>query len=194
MAKLIICLGNPGREYSETRHNIAWMFLDHLKFSSDLAWKSKFKAEFANYQHKGENFIFLKPQTFMNLSGESAVLAKKFFKVENSDILAVHDELDIPYGQIMFKSGGGVAGHNGLKSLSQHLGDQSFRRLRLGVSRPKGSQSVSSWVLSQFSSDEKIFLEDYLKGSAKAIESFISLGFEKASNRFSKKSFVPSGD
>ncbi len=189
MAKLFVFLGNPGSEYERTRHNVAWMILDYFSLSKNLSWSKKFKGFVASLDYKGEKFIFLKPQTFMNLSGESAVAAKQFYKIENSDVLVVHDELDIPFGQIQFKFGGGVAGHNGLKSLQQHLGGPDFRRLRIGISRPVHG-TVSNYVLSAFDDIEKANLDRFLQGAADALFTYVDLGYELASTKFSKKNFL----
>ncbi|MCK5883293.1 MAG: aminoacyl-tRNA hydrolase [Bacteriovoracaceae bacterium] len=189
MTKLIVGLGNPGIEYELTKHNIGWLALDQLSFCNRLAWKEKFKGEFATYSNDGEQIVFLRPQTFMNLSGESVASAAKFFKVELQDILVIHDELDLPYGTLSFKNGGGLAGHNGLKSIAKIMGGNGFLRLRMGIGRPVHG-NVSSWVLSGFHGDEDIVLPSYLKGGADAIESFIAIGFGKAAGKFSKKSYV----
>lgn len=189
MAKLIVALGNPGREYEETRHNIGWKVFEHLTFERDLVWKEKFKGEFALTNIKGEQYIFLKPQTFMNLSGESVRPAMDFYKVALSDVIVIHDEIDLPYGTIHLKKGGGLAGNNGLKSIVQHVSDQNFLRLRMGVGRPAFGE-VSSHVLGKFTSDEAALLEDFLKLGAEALEFFIKQGFQKAQNKYSKKSVI----
>jgi PTH1 family peptidyl-tRNA hydrolase len=188
MSYLIVGLGNPGSQYESTRHNIGWMALDRLSFSSTLVWKDKFKGYYSYKDFNGERFYFLKPQTYMNLSGESIQALCKFFKVPLESVLVVHDELDLPYGTLAFKRGGGLAGHNGLKSLASCMGSNNFLRLRLGIGRPKFG-SVSSWVLSGFSDDEKIDLDSYIDGAAEALEKYIELGFGKAAQAFSKKSY-----
>lgn len=185
MKQLIVALGNPGTEYANTRHNVAWLVLDHLKSSSSLAWKEKFKGFFATDSES----VFLKPQTFMNLSGESVVPAAQFFKVSPENILVIHDELDLPYGTIAFKKGGGSAGHNGLKSISKLLGTPNYMRLRVGIGRPAVG-TVSNWVLSDFSSEEQIQLNDYLDATAKAVELYQSVGYDKAASRFSRKALI----
>lgn len=189
MTKLIVGLGNPGIEYELTRHNIGWLAMDQLSFYDRLAWKEKFKGEFATYSHDGEQIVFLRPQTYMNLSGESVVAAAKFFKADIQDILVIHDELDLPYGTLSFKNGGGLAGHNGLKSIAKMMGGNNFLRLRMGIGRPPHG-NVSSWVLSGFHGDEDIALPSFLKGGADAIEAFMKLGFGKAAGKFSKKNYV----
>jgi PTH1 family peptidyl-tRNA hydrolase len=153
MFKLIVGVGNPGPQYSNTRHNVAWMILDTFPIFKNSSWKSKFKGLYAEASLKGDKVYALKPQTFMNLSGESVQPFAAFFKLNPSEILVIHDELDIPFGQVHFKMGGGLAGHNGLKSIAQHLGTDQFARMRVGIGRPPHG-NVSSWVLSPFSSEE----------------------------------------
>jgi PTH1 family peptidyl-tRNA hydrolase len=129
------------------------------------------------------------PQTFMNLSGESVVPAMKFFKVPIDNVLVVHDELDLPFGTLALKKSGGLAGHNGLKSIAELAGSRDFLRLRMGIGRPSHG-NISAWVLSPFSEEEKINLESFLKGGSQALELFLESGFEKALRHFSKKKIV----
>ena len=153
MFKLIVGVGNPGPQYANTKHNIAWMLLDSYPLFEKSGWKSKFKGLYSESVCKGEKIFALKPQTFMNLSGESVQPFAAFFKLSPSEILVIHDELDIPFGQVHFKMGGGLAGHNGLKSIAQHLGSDQFARMRIGIGRPPHGD-VSNWVLSPFNGEE----------------------------------------
>ncbi len=162
MFNLIVGVGNPGSQYSDTKHNIAWMLLDQSPLFRSSIWKSKFKGEYAESTVKGEKVYALKPQTFMNLSGESVQPMAAFFKIEPERILVIHDELDIPYGQVHFKMGGGLAGHNGLKSIAACLGTDQFARMRIGIGRPAHGD-VANWVLSPFGKDEKIQLPTLLE-------------------------------
>lgn len=189
MTKMIVGLGNPGLQYELTKHNIGWLAIDQLSFFDKLVWKEKFKGLFATHIFDGEQVVFLRPQTYMNLSGESVISAAKFFKVEMQDILVVHDELDLPFGTLSFKNGGGLAGHNGLKSIAQMMGGNNFLRLRMGIGRPKHG-TVSSWVLSGFSTEDDVYLADFLRGGAEAIELFIKDGLNKAAAKFSKKNYI----
>ena len=186
---LVVGLGNPGSEYQNTRHNIAWSVLESAPFSSHLAWREKYKGFYASHGFRNVKGHFLKPQTYMNLSGESVQPCADFFKIRVENILVVHDELDLPFGTLAFKKGGGLAGHNGLKSISQILGSQDFLRLRLGIGRPTHG-NVASYVLSNFSSDERMVLDDFLKGGGEAIDCFMNEGFQKAAKTFSKKSYT----
>lgn len=189
MIKLVVALGNPGPEYELTRHNIAWLVMDSIEKIEGNHWKEKFKGVFTDISLNGEKRYFLKPMTFMNLSGESVRPLCDFFKVSVEEILVVQDELDLPFGQISFKNGGGLAGHNGLKSINQHMGSQNFLRLRVGIGRPTHG-SVSNWVLGRFPAEQDIELGKVLSGSAKAIELALEKGFEKAASQYSKKSLI----
>ncbi len=157
MFDLIVGVGNPGSDYAATRHNIAWLLLDHTPTFGSANWKTKFKGLYAEATHKGHKFYGLKPQTFMNLSGESVQPLAAFFKIPAERILVIHDELDIPFGQVHFKMGGGLAGHNGLKSIAQCLGTDQFGRMRVGIGRPVHG-SVANYVLSPFSKEEQVQL------------------------------------
>jgi PTH1 family peptidyl-tRNA hydrolase len=153
MFQLVCGVGNPGPKYAETKHNIAWMLLDHSPLFGNGLWKSKFKGLYTEASIKGDKFYALKPQTFMNLSGESLQPMAAFFKVAPQHILVIHDELDIPFGQVHFKMGGGLAGHNGLKSIAASLGTDQFARMRIGIGRPVHGD-VANWVLSPFGKEE----------------------------------------
>lgn len=157
MFQLVVGVGNPGPQYAETKHNVAWMLLDQSPLFEKSIWKSKFKGLYAEATYKNNKFYALKPQTFMNLSGESVQPMAAFFKIEPSQILVVHDELDIPFGQVHFKMGGGLAGHNGLKSICATLGTDQFARMRVGIGRPAHGD-VSNWVLGPFGPDERVQL------------------------------------
>jgi PTH1 family peptidyl-tRNA hydrolase len=188
MIKLVVGLGNPGIDYENTRHNIAWIAIDNYSKLDGTFWKSKFKGFYTDINFNGEKVYFLKPETYMNLSGESVGPLCNFFKIEPTEILVIQDELDLPFGQIMFKKGGGLAGHNGLKSITAHMGSQDFFRLRIGIGRPVHG-SVSSWVLGKFPSDQKVELEIVMKKCDEAITSFLKNGM-KAATRYNKKDFL----
>lgn len=189
MDRLIVGLGNPGSKYHNSRHNIGWDSFEELSFFNDLKWIEKFKGIYAIYNNGPDKIYFLKPQTFMNLSGESVQPLMSFFKIDVENILIVHDELDLPFGTIAFKKGGGLAGHNGLKSITAKLGTQEFKRLRLGIGRPVNGD-VSNWVLSGYTGEDKDFFRPYLKGAAAALEEYINMGFDKAATVYSKKKIV----
>ena len=179
MDRLIVGLGNPGVKYHHTRHNIGWDVIEAIPLLRDLRWTEKFKGLYTTYTDNGDKIYFLKPQTFMNLSGESVQPLMNFFKISVDDILVIHDEIDLPFGTIAFKNGGGLAGHNGLKSIAEVLGSQEFKRLRMGIGRPLHGD-VSNWVLSGYTGEDKDFLGNYLKATAEAVEHYIKFGFEKS--------------
>ena len=172
---LIVGVGNPGSQYADTKHNIAWMLLDESPLFRSSIWKSKFKGEYAEASVKGEKVYALKPQTFMNLSGESVQPMAAFFKISPAQILVIHDELDIPFGQVHFKMGGGLAGHNGLKSIAACLGTDMFARMRVGIGRPPHGD-VSNWVLSPFGKDEKIQMPTLLQKLQDPLEKALTQG------------------
>ena len=186
MNYLIVGLGNPGSEYAETRHNIAWNCMDFFSFSSELRWKTKFKGEYSQLEKSGKKFYFLKPQTYMNLSGESVVALSQFFKIPTENIIVLHDDIDLDFGVLVLKKGGGLAGHNGLKSIKAIMGTGNFFRFRIGVGRPEKGD-VSNWVLSRFNSSESAKLETFYELVSNAVDELIERGFEKASNKFSRK-------
>jgi PTH1 family peptidyl-tRNA hydrolase len=152
--KLIIGLGNPGKEYEATRHNAGFIAVDAFAKEVDADWKTdaKRKAIIATATINSEKVILAKPQTFMNLSGDAAATLVSFYKVAPRDILLVHDEMDIEPGRIQFKDGGSAAGHNGVASVYERLGTQEIQRLRIGIGRPPvGQMRGEDWVLSQMS-------------------------------------------
>jgi PTH1 family peptidyl-tRNA hydrolase len=189
MIKLIVGLGNPGREYEFTRHNIGWLVLDDLLNDAAINWKSKFKGEYCEAEISGHKVFCLKPQTYMNVSGESVVPFMQFFKIQLDQIIVLHDELDLNFGKIAFKQGGGLAGHNGLKSIAQHLSSQEFKRMRIGIGRPEKG-SVSDWVLSSFYDQSDEHVGKVLTKSAEALRMLIKDGYQKAANQYSNKNIL----
>lgn len=186
MIRLIVAVGNPGTKYAQTRHNVGWQFLDHHPDFKSVDWKEKFKSLYTDLVLNSEKIYLQKPQTFMNLSGEAVGPLMNFFKIQPSELMVIHDELDLPLGQVQFRVGGGLAGHNGLKSIVQHIGTDDFARLRIGIGRPQFG-SVSDWVLSNFSDDEKIRLQNiFLKLSLGLIECMKS-GVNSVSMKYNKK-------
>jgi PTH1 family peptidyl-tRNA hydrolase len=181
---LVAGLGNPGREYERTRHNVGWLVLDELARRHGGSWRSKFSGSLAEPRLDDMRLALLKPETYMNESGRSVGAAARFFKVEPESLLVVHDDVDLESGRLQARRGGGLAGHNGLRSLAQHLGSQEFLRLRIGVGRPgRGDRrSVSDWVLSPFSSEEDV--EALVARAANAVETMATEGLEAAQGRF----------
>ena len=153
--KLIVGLGNPGTEYKNNRHNFGFMALDSLSAHYQFEdWKSKLEGKFAAKLFGSEKIILVKPQTYMNMSGFCVAKFKQFFKVSEDDIFVVYDDIDLEFGEIKLKHGGGDAGHKGVRSISQHLGTKDFNRIRMGIGRPSRKEEVSSFVLSNFSKAE----------------------------------------
>lgn len=187
---LVVGLGNPGDRYRDTRHNVGFLVIDLLAERwGRPAWRSKFQAETAQVdvpsgRGVGARAVLLKPQTFMNLSGQSVQPAAAFFKVEPADVVVVHDELDLPFGQVRLKAGGGDAGHNGLKSITQRLGTNGYTRLRVGIGRPPADfrGSGADYVLQAFSPAEQADLPSVVGGAADAVEMFAREGLSAAMN------------
>ncbi|NTE44372.1 aminoacyl-tRNA hydrolase [Agrobacterium pusense] len=164
--KIIAGLGNPGTQYAGNRHNIGFMAVDALqRLPSFAPWSKKFKAEISEGEIAGEKVLLMKPQTYMNLSGESVGEAMRFFKLTPADLIAIHDELDLPAGRVRIKTGGGHGGHNGLKSLDAHCG-KDYRRLRLGIGHPGDKERVHGHVLGDFAKADRVWLEPLLDAIA----------------------------
>jgi peptidyl-tRNA hydrolase, PTH1 family len=181
---LVVGLGNPGREHARNRHNVGWMVADELAGRLDGSWRSKFSGQLAEVRLDGLRLGLLKPETYMNDSGRSVSAAARFFKVEPGSLLVVHDDVDLERGRLQARAGGGLAGHNGLRSLAQALGSQEFQRLRIGVGRPgRGDRrSVADYVLSGFAPEEDS--EGLISRAADAVETIARDGVEAAQQRF----------
>jgi len=181
---LVAGLGNPGRQYERTRHNLGWLVLDELARRHGGSWRSKFSGSFAEVRLGDLRLGLLKPETYMNESGRAVGEAARFYKVEPEGLLVVHDDVDLEPGRLQARAAGGLAGHNGLRSLAQHLGSQEFERLRIGVGRPgRGDpRSVSDWVLSGFAPEDD--LEALVAKSADAVETIAAEGLEAAQAHF----------
>ncbi|HXZ56241.1 MAG TPA: aminoacyl-tRNA hydrolase [Gaiellaceae bacterium] len=181
---LVAGLGNPGREYERTRHNAGWLVVDELARRHGGSWRSKFSGSLAEVRLGERRLALLKPETYMNESGRSVSAAARFFKVPAESILVVHDDVDLEPGRLQARSGGGLAGHNGLRSLAQELGTQDFLRLRIGVGRPgRGDpRPVADWVLSPFAPEEDV--EALVARGADAVETIAADGIEDAQQQF----------
>jgi peptidyl-tRNA hydrolase, PTH1 family len=181
---LVAGLGNPGREYERTRHNAGWLVLDELARRHGGSWRSKFSGSLAELRLGDARVALLKPETYMNDSGRSVGAAARFFKVEPERLLVVHDDVDLEPGRLQARRGGGLAGHNGLRSLAQQLGSQDFLRLRIGVGRPgRGDpRPVADWVLSPFAPEDNP--DALVSRAADAVETIAAEGVEAAQQRF----------
>jgi peptidyl-tRNA hydrolase, PTH1 family len=181
---LVAGLGNPGPEYAANRHNVGWLVGDALARRHGGSFRSKFSGSLSELRLDGVRLGLLKPETYMNESGRSVGAAARFFKVERPELVVVHDDVDLEAGRLQARLGGGLAGHNGLRSLAQHLGGQDFMRLRIGVGRPgRGDpRSVSDWVLSDFEPEDDA--ETLVTRAADAVEVLAKEGLERAQQRF----------
>jgi PTH1 family peptidyl-tRNA hydrolase len=184
---LVVGLGNPGREYADTRHNVGFMVADEVARRHGGSWRAKFFGDVADVRVDGARVALLKPQTYMNESGRSAAAAARFYKVDPHALLAVHDEVDLELGRLQARLGGGLAGHNGLRSLAQQLKTPEFLRLRVGIGRPgRGDpRPVSDWVLSPF--DPEVDVGGIVSRAADAVEVLVSDGLEAAQQGFNER-------
>ncbi len=181
---LVAGLGNPGRKYERDRHNVGWMVLDELVRRHGGTWRSKFSGQLAETRIGGSRVALLKPETYMNESGRSIGAAVRYFKVDPGDLLVVHDDVDIEVGRLQAKLGGGLAGHNGLRSIAGALGTQDFLRLRTGVGRPgRGDpRSIADYVLAPFESGDD--RDALVERAAGAVEVLLSEGLIEAQQQF----------
>jgi len=184
--KLLFCLGNPGREYRKSRHNIGFMIADALTSSEViLQTGSKYKSDFARLDLDQECLV-IKPQTFMNNSGVSVAKFYKRYSQSIDDFLVIHDDLDIPKFSLRFKVGGSSGGHHGVQSIIDHLGRDDFARLRVGIGRPPGRKDPVEFVLERFSSYESGELNETIKSAVLAVEFWLREGTQNAMSRFNR--------
>ena len=187
---LVVGLGNPGSEYAKNRHNVGFMVADLLaarlgaKFSRHRRAVSQAAEARLGVGADAPQLVLVKPMTYMNLSGGPVAALRQFYKVPLAQIVAVHDELDIPYGQLRLKLGGGEGGHNGLRSLSGSLGGKDYLRVRFGIGRPPGRQDPADYVLSDLSATERKELEFLVDRAADATEALIARGLEWSQNAY----------
>ena len=181
---LIVGLGNPGPNYEKTRHNIGFMVIDELvkRQNAQKLSSSSFNGELSKFSN---NFL-LKPLTFMNLSGNSIAAVKKFYKID--EVVVIHDDLDLPFGTLRFKKGGGNGGHNGLKSTDEKI-SREYIRVRMGIGKPEHKGEVSSYVLSQFSEIEQEHLKEWISFASDSIEYLLQNSLEDTSSKYTIKKF-----
>lgn len=186
--KCIVGLGNPGRKYKRTRHNVGFMIIDELL--DRYKWKlnqNKFKGKYSLEHYNGERVILLQPQTYMNLSGESVKELTNFYQIKTEDILVIYDDIDLPTGKIRLREKGGHGGHNGVRSVIDQLDTKDFKRLRIGVGRPPGSMTVVDYVLAPFPKKEQEDVNLSIKLAADACENWINTSsFANVMNEFNK--------
>lgn len=181
---LVAGLGNPGREYADTRHNVGWMVVDELARRHAGSWRSKFSGQLAEVRVEDARLALLKPETYMNESGRSIGAAARFFKAPVESVLVAHDDVDLDEGRLQARLGGGLAGHNGLRSIAQALGSREFLRLRIGVGRPgRGDRrSVADYVLAPFEPETDV--AGLVARAADAVELLVREGLVATQRRF----------
>jgi len=186
--QLLVGLGNPGDKYQDTRHNIGFRFLDVLANSEGLCFAAapRFRLESCNWEVAGEKVMLVKPQTFMNHSGEAVGQLARYYQVATSDIFVVYDDLDLPAGKLRIKNGGGHGGHNGLKSLNQHLDGDNYTRIKIGIGRPEFGE-VSPWVLGKASEADRASENIVFDALLPEIRDILDGNADKAANRIHLK-------
>jgi peptidyl-tRNA hydrolase, PTH1 family len=188
--KIVVGLGNPGREYAATRHNIGFMVINELARRANAGGvKKRFRSEIAEGQLRGEKLVLVAPQTYMNLSGHAVREAINWYHTPLEDVLVVFDDMDLPFGQLRIRPSGTAGGHNGLKSIIEQLGTTEFPRLRAGISR--GRSAAHSHVLSRFSPEEEKALPELIRSVADAIELWITDGTTAVMNQINRKVAPP---
>lgn len=188
MIKLVVGLGNPGPRYAFTRHNLGFLIVDSFLVLPEVTIlkkkQQKEKGELTEVFYQESKYLFLKPYTYMNRSGLAVGEVANFFSLQPEEILVIHDELDLPLGSIKFKKGGGTAGHNGLKSICEHLGSKDFLRMRVGIGRPKRGEDIADYVLSSFYPEEKDLVDQVLENGVKALGICLQESFLTAQQHF----------
>lgn len=183
--KVIIGLGNPGKKYEDTRHNVGFMTIDKISDKWGIpVHQGKFRALVGEGRIESEKVLLMKPQTYMNLSGESVAEVLKFYKVTPDDILVIYDDLDLPTGQLRLREKGSAGGHNGIKSLIQHTGTQEFKRIKVGIGRPESGRNVSDYVLQPFAGSDQSQIEKAIDQASQASVMWTKDSFLKVMNHF----------
>lgn len=180
---LIVGLGNPGREYERTRHNAGFMLVDLLAAQAGIKFEKKGKGLWGKGRYAGEDVVLLKPQTFMNLSGEAVSEVRAFYKIPAASMIVAYDDCDLPLGRLRVRKDGGSGGHRGVNSIISSLGSRDFPRIRLGVGRPPHNDTAG-YVLSPFAKEELVALDEMLHRAAESVELLITGGIDQAMNKF----------
>ena len=188
MTNLIVGLGNPGKRYEATRHNIGFMVLEKLARDWEVEINNRsFNALWGKRTIAGNNVLLAKPQTFMNLSGTAVRQLQSFFKTDISNLIVIHDDLDLPFGAIRLKSGGGTAGHKGLASIESNLGTSGFVRVRLGIGKPVDKSRIEGYVLEPFRKEEQEVLPEVVGRAADACAEIVLNSLQKAIGKYQTK-------
>ncbi|WP_062051261.1 aminoacyl-tRNA hydrolase [Bacillus sp. JCM 19034] len=183
--KLIVGLGNPGGKYDGTRHNVGFDCIDYCANMLDIELNQlKFKSIFGTGIVNGEKVILLKPLTYMNLSGEAIRMISDYYKLSVEDLVVIYDDMDLPPGKIRLRQKGSAGGHNGIKSIIQHLGTKEFNRIRIGINRPDPGEAVVDYVLGHYKPDERPAMEAAVKLAAEAVEAWTEVPFLQVMNRY----------
>lgn len=184
---LFVGLGNPGKKYEGTRHNVGFMALDALSRKLGLQFQNQFKGEFAKGSWNNQDLLLLKPQTFMNLSGQSVQPCLAFYKIPITNLLVFHDDLDQPFGQIRLHKNRGHGGHNGIRDISAVLATQDYARIKMGIGRPAHPDfQIADYVLQNFSNEEESGLSQFLNLSLEAASSVMQVGVDKSANIYNQ--------
>ena len=181
--KLIVGLGNPGKEYENTRHNIGFMSVDKIIHEKNLTEKEKFNGKYYEYNINNEKIIILKPQNYINLSGKVINKFVNYFKIDINDILIIHDDLDLPVGKIKLRMSGGSGGHNGLKDIENCLKTKNYKRVKVGISNNKNIDT-KDYVLGRFNSEDKKIIDNSINTISNIINDFPYLTFENLMNKY----------
>lgn len=173
---IIVGLGNPGSEYANTRHNAGFWFVDEVarKFGGNFKPEKKFQGEVARSNIHGRQVWLLKPDTYMNLSGQSVLALMQFYKIKLANILVVHDDLDLPVGEVRLKQGGGHGGHNGLRDIISRCGGNGFQRIRLGIGHPGDKSGVTGHVLKKATSDDQVAIENAISKAISELDQIVN--------------------
>jgi PTH1 family peptidyl-tRNA hydrolase len=186
--RLIVGLGNPGKRYAATLHNAGFLACDRFAERNRLAPEvRKFQGAFRRGRVGGHDVGVLKPETYMNLSGEAVAEALRYLPVEPADVIAVYDDMDIPAGRLRLRKAGGHGGHNGMRSLIEHLGTAEFPRIRVGIGRPEGERDATGHVLARPAAEQARIFEQVLDRAAEALEVILEDGIDAAMNRFNER-------
>jgi PTH1 family peptidyl-tRNA hydrolase len=187
--KWIVGLGNPGKQYEKTRHNIGFMAVDAFaELAGITVFKQQFRAEIGEGVIRGEKVVLMKPLTYMNLSGEAVRAFYDYYKADLEDFLLIYDDLDTELGKMRIRYKGSAGGHNGVKSVIQHLGTEQFKRIRLGISRPAAGADVVNYVLSPFTAEEMPRVKDAIQTACQALMEMLEQPFDKVMNKYNRNS------